>query len=161
MPGGGIGAGMSDKPILYEGSLAVDDRGSISFVNGFDFSCFRGVGVKLFYIVSNYKQWQIRAWHAHKHEAKAVTLIAGAAIVAAVKIDNWDNPNPSAEVHRFVLSASKPSVLFIPAGYANGFRGLTGDARLMFFSSATVEESRNDDYRFGSHYWEPWNIIER
>ena len=149
-------------PILISGGISIDDRGVISFYNNFDFSLFRGVGVKRFYLVSNHRQGLIRAWHAHKHEAKAITVVEGAAIVAAVQINDWGHPDPLAEVHRYVLSTTKPSILFVPAGYANGFCTLTADARLLIFSSATVEESQRDDYRYDPHYWsDPWRVIER
>ncbi len=149
------------KPILYEGALAVDDRGTLSFVNSFDFSLFRGAGVKRFYLVENHKSGLVRAWHAHKREQKAVTVVSGAAIAAAVKIDNWQQPDPSAEIHRYVISASRPAVLFIPAGYANGFCTLTEDTKLLWLSSSTVEESKTDDYRFPARYWNPWKVEER
>ncbi len=80
---------------------------------------------------------------------------------AAVKIDDWENPSPAARVHRFVLSAQKPSVLYVPAGYANGFMSLTADALLVFFSTATVEESRGDDVRYDARLWDIWKVVER
>ncbi len=144
------------KPRLIEGGLAVDDRGALSFVNDFQFD-----GVRRFYLVSNHKAGFVRAWHAHRREAKYVTVVQGAAIVAAVAIDNWEQPSKEAQVHRYILSAQKPSVLFIPAGYANGFMSLTPDALLMFFSTATLESSRGDDVRYDAHYWDPWQVIER
>lgn len=146
----------SDVPVLLEGGLGVDDRGQVAFVNGFDFE-----GVKRFYMVSNHRQGFIRAWHGHKKEAKYVSVVQGSALVCAVKVDDWANPTKDAQIHRHVLSAQKPSVLFIPAGYANGFMSLTEDAKLMFFSTSTVEESRNDDIRFESHHWDPWQVVER
>jgi len=33
--------------------------------------------------------------------------------------------------------------------------------KLMFFSTATLEESQEDDIRFDAYYWNPWKIIER
>jgi dTDP-4-dehydrorhamnose 3,5-epimerase len=145
-----------DGPRLIEGAKAVDERGSVSFVNGFDFP-----GVRRFYVVANHRQGFVRAWHAHRREAKYVTVISGAAIVAAVAIDHWDNPSRSAEVHRFVLSSDRPAVLYIPPGHANGFMSLTADARLVFFSTSTVEESREDDVRFDARYWNAWTVEER
>lgn len=141
---------------LLDGGLAMDDRGSVSFVNGFGFE-----GVKRFYAVTNHRQGFIRAWHGHRREAKYVYVSQGSALVCAVKVDDWDNPSPNLTVERFVLSAAKPSVLFIPAGYANGFMSLSADAQLMFFSTSTVEESRGDDIRFEARFWDPWQIIER
>jgi dTDP-4-dehydrorhamnose 3,5-epimerase len=141
---------------LIEGGLAVDDRGEVTFVNEFDFR-----GVKRFYTVSNHRAGFVRAWHAHRREAKFVTVVQGAAIVAAVAIDNWKAPAKDAEVHRFVLSAKQPAVLYIPPGYANGFMSLTPETRLVFFSTSTVEESRDDDVRYDARYWNPWDVMER
>lgn len=147
---------MYSTPTLINGDLAVDDRGQVTFVNDFDFA-----GVKRFYSVRNHRQGFVRAWHGHRKEAKYVTVVAGAALVGAVAIDNWDKPSRDLKVDRYVLSAQKPRVLFIPAGYANGFMSLTEDAHLMFFSTSTVEESRNDDVRFDARYWDIWTVEER
>ena len=69
--------------------------------------------------------------------------------------------NHFSAVERFVLSAKKPSVLFIPPGYANGFMSLTDDLKLMFFSTSTLEESLGDDIRFDSRLWDVWQVPER
>ena len=143
-------------PLLIEGGLAADDRGEVGFVNDFDFS-----GVKRFYTVTNHKPCFVRAWHAHRHEAKYVTVLRGAAIIGAVKIDDWENPSQDSKVYRYVLSSHKPSVVYIPAGYANGFMSLTEDTLLVFFSTATLEESRGDDVRYDARYWDIWEIVER
>lgn len=148
--------GQSPVPRIIEGGLAVDDRGSLSFVNDFHFE-----GVKRFYMIANHRAGFIRAWHAHRREAKYITVVQGDAIVAAVVIDNWESPSKSAQVYRYVMSARKPAVLYIPAGYANGLMSLTADARLMVFSTSTLAESQGDDMRFDSRYWDPWQIIER
>jgi dTDP-4-dehydrorhamnose 3,5-epimerase-like enzyme len=144
------------EPAVLTGGIAVDDRGSVSFVNDFDFA-----GVKRFYIVDNHRQGFIRAWHAHRHEAKYVLVVKGSALVAAVEIDDWDNPSRDQKIHRYVLSERSPRVLAIPAGYANGFMSLTNDARLMFLSTSTLEDSLNDDIRWESRYWDPWTVEER
>lgn len=145
-----------ELPTLVEGQIRVDDRGSVSFVNEFDFRA-----VKRSYLVANHRAGFVRAWHAHRNEAKYVTVVQGAAVIAAVKIDNWEKPSATAKVHRYVLSAANPGVLFIPAGYANGFMSLTEDAKLMFFSTSTLDESRGDDVRYDARYWNPWDVVER
>lgn len=149
-------AGQAAVPCVIEGGLGVDDRGEVGFVNDFHFD-----GVKRFYMVSNHRAGFVRAWHAHRREAKYVTAVQGAAILGAVAVDNWQSPSKEAQVHRYVISADKPSVVFIPSGYANGFMSLTADTKLVFFSTATVEESRGDDVRFDAHYWDPWQVVER
>ena len=148
---------MEEKnPILTKGGLSVDDRGTVSFVNDFDFK-----NVKRFYVVENHKQGFIRAWHGHKNESKYVFVVKGSAVVAAVKIDNWENPSKNLQVNRFTLSDKTPSVLFIPAGYANGFMSLSEDAKLIFYSTSELKDSLNDDIRFEAHYWDAWKVEER
>ena len=147
---------MKSEPYIYNGGLAVDDRGEIAFVNDFHFE-----SVKRFYMVSNHKQGFVRAWHAHKREAKYVIAVAGTALIGAVKIDNWEKPSHDLAVDRFVISSKKPQVLYIPAGYANGFMSLTADLKIIFFSTATLEESADDDIRYDARYWDIWNIAKR
>jgi dTDP-4-dehydrorhamnose 3,5-epimerase len=144
------------QPRLIDGGIAVDDRGSVSFVNEFGFE-----GIRRFYVIANHRAGFVRAWHGHRRESKYMTVVAGAALIAAVAIDDWEAPSKTAEVHRFVLSATKPAVLFIPPGYANGSMSLTEDARIVVFSTATVEESRGDDIRFDARYWDVWTVEER
>ena len=146
----------NEIPRLIEGNLVVDDRGEVVFVNDFKFE-----GVKRFYMILNHRAGFVRAWHAHRREAKYMTVVEGAAIVAAVPIDDWNHPSKTAKVYRFVMSSDKPSVLFIPPSYANGFMSLTPDCRIMFFSTSTVEESQKDDVRFDARYWDVWQIVER
>jgi len=141
---------------LIEGGLHVDDRGEVSFVNGFIFQ-----GVKRFYIVQNHEPGFVRAWHAHKKEAKHVLVITGAALIGAVKINDFDHPDKQARVERAVLSEKKPSVFYIPAGYANGAMSLTRGTKIMYFSSSSLEETQGDNYRFDPRYWDIWKREER
>ncbi len=145
-----------DEPKLLKGAVSVDDRGSVSFVNDFDFA-----GVKRFYMIRNHRQGFIRAWHGHKHEAKYFTVVKGSALICGVQVDNWTNPSKELKVHRFVLSEKNPMVLYLPAGFANGAMSLTEDAQIMVFSTSALQESLQDDIRFESHYWDPWQIEER
>ena len=147
---------MEPEPKLIEGGLAVDDRGELGFVNDFNFA-----EVKRFYRVTNHKSGFVRAWHAHRREAKYVTVMRGAAVVGAVKVDNWEQPSRECKVRRYVVSAGKPSVLYIPVGYANGFMSLTEDTIMVFFSTSTLEESRGDDVRYDPRYWDIWQVSER
>ena len=132
-------------PRIIPGGLFVDDRGQLNFFNQFDLASAQ---VRRMYMTMNHQQGTVRAWHAHKCEGKYVMAISGSALVCAVVIDNWQNPSSSAKVHRHVLSAASPAVLAIPPGYANGWMSLTDDAQLLWFSTATLEESKTDDYRF-------------
>ena len=135
--------------MIYQGRVAVDDRGKLTFVNDFDFQ-----GVKRFYVVENHQRGFVRAWHGHKKEGKYVFVPRGAAIVGVVSMD-------SQEVQRLVLSADKPQVLYIPPGHYNGFKTLTDDTQVIFFSTSTLKESEGDDYREDANKWDIWEVNER
>lgn len=147
---------LPSTPRLIAGGLAEDDRGQVGFVNDFAFE-----GVRRFYTVRNHTAGFIRAWHAHRREAKYVSVVAGAALVACVPIDDWDAPSKQAPITRLVLSDRKPGVLYIPAGYANGAMTLTDGAVLVYYSTATLEESAGDDIRYHARHWDPWTVEER
>ncbi len=144
------------KVTLIEGGRAVDDRGFVSFVNGFGFE-----DIKRFYAVENHRAGFVRAWHAHRREGKYAYVARGSAIVAAVEIDDWEKPSPDLPVERFILSAQKPAVVYIPAGHANGFMSLSDDTLIIFFSTSTLEESKGDDVRYDARLWDPWQVVER
>ena len=143
------------EPTLIEGGIAVDARGQVSFVNGFGFK-----DVVRFYMVENSAEEPVRAFHGHMKEAKYVFVPSGSALVAAVKLDDAKTPSTHEIPQRFVLSAKKPSVLYIPGGYANGFRAMEANTRVIFFATASVEESKADDYRFPHDYWgaDVWDV---
>ena len=141
---------------LINGALAVDDRGEVGFVNDFDFK-----DVKRFYFIKNHKVSYVRAWHGHKKEAKYFSVTCGSAMICAVKIDNWGNPSKNLNVEKFVLSEKKPSILYIPSGYAQGMMTLEPGTTITIYSTTTLEESKGDDYRFDGRYWNPWEVIER
>jgi dTDP-4-dehydrorhamnose 3,5-epimerase len=146
----------SEEVRLIAGDLVVDDRGIVRFVNDFDFA-----GVKRFYIIENHSPGFVRAWHAHRKEAKYFTVVQGAMLICAVRIDDWDHPSAQLPVERFVLSDVRPSILYIPPGFANGIMSLTEHAKLVVFSTLSLKESLADDIRFPARYWDPWHVEER
>lgn len=131
--------------MLIKGDLAVDDRGTVTFVNDFDFK-----DVKRFYMVSNHSKGFVRAWHGHRKEGKYAFVVNGAVKLAVVNMDS-----EAGTIH--VLSANKPQVLWIPPGYYNGFKTLTEDAQIIFFSTVTMDEAKDDDYRMPA---DTWNLLE-
>jgi dTDP-4-dehydrorhamnose 3,5-epimerase-like enzyme len=148
-------ANLPEAPTLIKGGLAVDDRGQVSFVNGFSFA-----KIQRFYMVENFSTEVVRAFHGHLKEEKFILVVGGAAIVAAVKLDDPSSPNRNAKPLRFVLSERQPQILHVPAGFANGFRPLEPKTRIVFFSTAALEDSAKDDYRFPHDYWgkEVWEV---
>ena len=134
---------------LLAGGKAIDDRGSVSFVNDFNFD-----EVKRFYQVQNHAIGFIRAWHGHKKEGKYVYVANGSAVVGAVDLDNE-------KICRVVLSAQKPQILYIPPNHANGFMNLCENTIIQFFSTSTLEDALNDDIRFPWNKWNIWGIEYR
>ena len=132
------------EPTLIKGGLAVDDRGSLRFINDFKFE-----GVKRFYLVENHKVDFVRAWHGHKKEGKYVYVTSGSALVGVVNME-------TEEVSKFVLSDKSPKVLWIPPGNYNGFKSLEENTKIIFFSTSTLEESLGDDIREEHNRWNIW-----
>ena len=140
------------EPKLINGGVATDDRGSVRFVNEFNFE-----GVKRFYQVQNHRVGFIRAWHGHHKEGKYVYVSKGSALVGAVPINMMiDQKIDQSKVFKTVLSSNNPRVLFIPAGYANGFKSLEEGTIIQFFSTSTLEESLGDDIRFDYNLVNIW-----
>jgi dTDP-4-dehydrorhamnose 3,5-epimerase len=142
------------EPKLIEGGLYIDDRGELRAANDFSF-----YNVQRFYQVENHCTGTIRAWHGHKHEGKYVYVAQGTAIIGAVKLP--DEPATCLSQYtaqRFVMSAKKPQILWIPPGYANGSMSLDADTIIMYFSTAKLEESKSDDIRFNWLTWDIWDV---
>lgn len=149
---------MNNKLSIMTGDIAVDDRGLVRFVNDFDFR-----GVKRFYQIENLSTDIVRAFHGHAKEGKYAYVVSGSIILCAVYIDNFKKPSKKNKVERFILSSKKPKIVFIPPHYANGFKALESDTKVIFFSTSTLEESKNDDYRYAFDYWgkEIWRTENR
>lgn len=129
--------------------IAVDDRGVLQYVSSVPFE-----RIKRFYVVENFDLGTVRAFHGHFKEEKYVYVVSGSAMVV---IANMQDFHPDGLLilspQRTVLSEIKPEVLHIPAGKANGFRSLSPGTKIMFFSTATADESKEDDYRFPFDYF--------
>ncbi len=139
---------MNQKIQILEGGIAEDKRGSVSFVNAFTFK-----NVKRFYRIQNSLENPIRAFHGHMKEAKYFYVASGSIILCAVPLDNPNKPSKETKVQKYVLSAKKPTVLYIPPGYANGFKSLEPQTIVIVFSTASLQESLDDDFRYPANYW--------
>lgn len=141
----------------FQGDIVVDDRGSLRFVNDFNFA-----DVKRFYQVENHDDDTVRAFHGHMKESKYVYVVSGSIILCLAPLNEKNELEKNAPIERMVLSAAKPKIVFVPAGYANGFKALEKSTKIIFFSTTTLQESLGDDYRFpydffGEKIWETEN----
>ena len=144
------------EPQKILGGRFVDDRGFLkALVFPEDFI------PKRLYSVNNWRANFVRAWHGHKFESKLIYMSKGSGIVAAVSMSDTVTPDKNAHVYRFVIDSEAHSAIYIPAGYANGLMSLTAGAEFTVISSASLEESKGDDYRFPYDYWKAWDIDQR
>ncbi len=137
-----------DEPRLILGGRHVDGRGSVSFVNDFNFK-----GVERFYSIRCSRADEPRGWVGHQRDRKWFTVLQGQFLVAIVRPDNWATPSGTEVVQRYVLDADRPGVLFVPARYATAQMSLTADAILTVFSSGTIAQAKEDDFRFPLSQW--------
>lgn len=144
------------SPCLIDLGFAIDDRGFLTFFNSLsDFD------IKRFYIINNNQDNFIRAWHAHKNESKIFLCLDGSLQISLVKLDSFKKPSKNLKIENFFLEKSLNKILFIPGGYANGIKFFNYFSRVLVFSSSTLDESLNDDFRFKYDYWNPWNTNYR
>ena len=141
-------------PKLLQGKKSTDKRGEIKFVNDFNFK-----NIKRFYEVEH-KNITPRAFHGHFKEAKYVFVASGRALVCLVKLSKNLTNDKNPMIHKYILESNNPQVLYIPPGYANGFKVLSKNTKLIFFSTLTLEQSKKDDCRYPYDQWgkEIWKI---
>ena len=144
-------------PQIINGGLSVDDRGSVKFINDFNFE-----NVKRFYQVQNHRSGFIRAWHGHVNEGKFVFVPKGSIMISVVNLDamielrDVQKSIPVDKIFTTVLSSEKPAILQIPNGFANGFKTLEENTIVQFFSTSKLEDSLNDDIRFEFDLLDVW-----
>jgi dTDP-4-dehydrorhamnose 3,5-epimerase len=103
------------------------------------------------YIITNTQPGVVRAFHGHKKEGKLFYVPKGAFkfIIMGMEDNLWKE---------YTLLASVPKILFVPAGFYNGFVSLSEDSLIITYSTSTIDESREDDIRLpfdtlGENIW--------
>ncbi len=130
------------------GQSHIDSRGSLLFNNSAILTKFTRM-----YAINNAPENPLRGWHGHKNEAKGFICLKGKVRIGGVRIDDWDSPSPELRVFYEDLEAGTMDFVYLPAGYANAILSLEGDSTVLVFSSSTLDESKEDDYRFDSGLW--------
>ncbi|WP_294958193.1 WxcM-like domain-containing protein [uncultured Flavobacterium sp.] len=136
------------EPKIIQGGKFSDQRGSISYVNDFNFT-----DIERFYIISNSKENPVRAWQGHKLDAKNFYCLSGAFNIYFIKIDNWENPSKDLTIETVYVSESDSKIVHIPAGYANAIESLEENSKLISFSTLPLSNVSDDDVRYPSDYW--------
>ncbi len=149
------GASRTDiaEPKLIALKCNVDDRGFLYQIFGNydqDLSEVRRV-----YIVGNPTRGIIRGFHMHKKETKAYFVVSGSAKFIAAR--NRDTKET------YVLSSRTPTVLIVPPGNYHGWMSLEDNTVVVGLSNRTLEQSLEDDFRFGPMIFgkEIWEVRNR
>ena len=138
-------------PTIIPGASHTDHRGTISFVNDFLFE-----GVNRFYTIHHPSTSIIRAWQGHIQESKYYYPVKGTWLIAWVKMD-FSIPEDQWIAEHIILKASDNNLLFLPPGYANGFRALESDSIITGFSVPGKEEETL--LRWEPQTWLDWNTM--
>lgn len=157
-----------NKPSVIDIPIHVDDRGSVYGA----FDDMDKFGIKRTYVVRNWQSGTIRAFHGHMKAATYIHVIKGTAKICALKIKpesdidtSGDLGGPtSQETFIMTLSAAKPQLFYIPPGWYNGTMTLQEDTRLLVYSTLTLKEVKNDDFRKAVTEEERrhvWSVIDR
>tara|TARA_B100001059_G_C17634606_1_gene476173 strand:+ start:208 stop:642 length:435 start_codon:yes stop_codon:yes gene_type:complete len=142
---------MTKKPRLIFGGSFEDERGRLDFIN-----YFNAQEIKRVYFTTHPKTSTIRAWQGHTVESRWFICVQGSFQVKIIEVDDWENPSEDLEVHSYVLSSSKPEVLFVPEGCLNGFKAIEENSKLMIMSNYGMNEIEDDQVRFDKEKWNQW-----
>lgn len=143
---------MIQIPQIIPGASHTDHRGTISFVNDFKFE-----GVNRFYTIHHPNTSIIRAWQGHTQDSKYYYPVKGSWVVAWVKMD-FEIPEEDWKVDFIKLKATDNKIVFLPPGYANGFKALEKDSIIIGFNASGKEEEK-EILRWDAGRWLDWESL--
>jgi dTDP-4-dehydrorhamnose 3,5-epimerase-like enzyme len=89
----------------------------------------------------------------HRTETKHFFVAKGVFLINWIMIDNWKKPSSGLEIQSKTLTDRNSEILIIPPGHVNGFQALSSGSIIVVFSDKTLQESKEDDFRFPVDYW--------
>ena len=141
---------------IIKGEIFKDHRGQISSLNSFHFD-----GVRRAYFIHHPDDTVIRGWHGHQFERKWFYCLKGQFSVALVRIDDWANPSQSLVPEIYHLSEEESCLVCVPAGYANCLKAHTPDSIMLVLSDKTLDEAKDDSWRYDKTMWVDWTKLEK
>jgi dTDP-4-dehydrorhamnose 3,5-epimerase len=128
---------------LVELKARVDDRGYLVKMLRADDPFFTKFGEV--YIIGNFAQLTIRAWHKHELLWDYFHVSHGAAKFA-LRDDRRDSPSYE-EINSFVMSSRNPCTLVVPPGVFHGWMALENDTQLISVGSELYDPEHLDEVR--------------
>tara|TARA_B110000902_G_scaffold209895_1_gene239846 strand:- start:47 stop:478 length:432 start_codon:yes stop_codon:yes gene_type:complete len=132
---------------IFDGNSYGDERGTISFNNGFNASL-----VKRIYFIENSSKEIVRGWQGHKIEQRWFSSVKGKFKINIITIDDWDNPSKNLKVKSYMLNSNTLDILQVPRGNITSIQSLEEYSKLMVLSDHSMGESK-DEYRFNINYF--------
>lgn len=133
---------------LIEGGVHRDARGTVRFLNRFDFS-----KVDRLYTIEPSAIGTLRGWVGHQRDWKWFSVLRGALKLGVVVPASWTAPTGRETVTEYRLADDTYQVLEVPPGHCTASLALTEGAILLVFSSGAIEAVATDDFRFPQDQW--------
>ena len=130
------------KPSLLKGNSFSDERGKLTYNNGFD-----AKEVKRIYTLENVSTEYVRGWQGHKIEQRWFAAVKGSFIVKVKPVAAFENKDNTAPEYEFLLKEEALDYLHIPAGYVTAIQALEEGSKLILLSDYFLGEI-DDEWRF-------------
>lgn len=147
---------MQNKPTILSGNVYTDVRGSLQYVND-----ERPGKYRRFYIITHPEINIVRAWQGHKNEEKSFYVLNGCFMIAVVQPLDFEDPSSVEKPEYFTMKKDDSLFLKVPGSCYTGIKACAPGSVLLVLSSATLEESKIDDFRLPPDTWPDWPKIEQ
>jgi dTDP-4-dehydrorhamnose 3,5-epimerase len=146
---------MATKPVLTEGGLFTDLRGSLRYVNDANHWNYCR-----FYLIRPSDTESVRAWQGHKQEEKTFFAVKGTFLIAVITPEDFENPTENEQPAFYRLSEQNNYLLHVPGGCYTGIKSLCEDAQLLVLSNTALASSKADDFREPKQKWVDWEKVK-
>src|SRR5690606_28985022 len=128
--------------MLLNGNIYADDRGVITFNNGFDAS-----EIKRIYTIENISTDFVRGWQGHKTEQRWLACMNGKFKISALEVDDFDTPYQTLIPEVFDLDTKRLDFLHIPSGHITEIKALEEHSKPLVLADYKLAEIQ-DEYRY-------------
>ena len=97
--------------------------------------------IRRMYLVKNWSEDTVRAFHKNYDETKCFFVINGA--VKFILVDDRPDSQTYRQDATFILTADNPQILVVPAEVHNGWKALTSDALLLGTADTLMSEHKD------------------
>lgn len=133
--------------MLLKGDVFQDQRGTITYNNAFDASA-----IKRIYTIENSSTDFIRGWQGHQVEQRWFAAMQGSFEISVIVVEDFDNPNPTLEVQKYVLNQDTLTYLHVSSGCITAIQALQENSKLLVLADYALGEIK-DEVRFPIDYF--------